>query len=87
LFPIVSLILILSYGNAGVESGFSVNADMPVENLQEESLVAQRTVYDSVQAAGSLTLVDIDKSMLQFVRRSHRMYQDALECKRKVAPN
>lgn len=68
MFPIVSLILILSYGNAGVESGFSVNADMPVENLQEESLVAQRTVYDSVQAAGSLTLVDIDKSMLQFAR-------------------
>ena len=64
MFPIVSLILFLSYGNAGVESGFAVNADMPVENLQEESLVAQRTVYDSVQAAGSLILVDIDKSML-----------------------
>ena len=68
MFPIVSLILILSYGNAGVESGFSVNADMTLENLQEESLVTQRTVYDSVQAAGSLTLVDIDKSMLQFAR-------------------
>lgn len=58
---------------------------MLVENLQEVSLVAQRIVYDSVQAAGGLTGVNIDKSMLQFVRSSHRTYQEALECKRKAA--
>lgn len=34
LFSIVRLILTLSHGNASVESGFSVNADMLVENLQ-----------------------------------------------------
>ena len=67
-FSIIHLILILSHGNASVESGFSVNADMLVENLLEESLSAQRTVYDSVQAAGGLTGVNIDKSTLQFVR-------------------
>lgn len=85
LFSIVRLILTLSHGNASVESGFSVNADMLVENLQEDSLVAQRTVYDSVQASGGLIGVNIDKSMLQFVRGAHRRYQEALECKRKAA--
>jgi len=70
---------------ASVESGFSVNADMLVDNLQGESLVAQRTVYDSVQASGGLIGINIDKSMLQFVRGTHRRYQEALECKRKAA--
>ena len=50
---------------------FSVNADMLVENLQEESLAAQRTVYDSVQAAGGLTGVNIDKSMFPEVHTGH----------------
>jgi hypothetical protein len=85
LFSIVRLVLTLSHGNASVESGFSVNADMLVENLQEESLVAQRTVYDSVQASGGWKDVQIDKSLLQFVRGAHRRYQEALECKRKAA--
>jgi len=57
-----------------------VNADMLVDNLQEESLVAQRTVYDSLQASGGLIGVNIDKSLLQFVRGAHRGYQEALEC-------
>lgn len=79
------LSLTLSHGNAVVESGFSVNADMLVENLKEESLVAQRMVYDSVQTSGGLAGLNIDKSMLQFVRCAHRRYQEALECKRKAA--
>jgi hypothetical protein len=85
LFSIVRLVLTLSHGNASVESGFSVNADMLVENLHEESLVAQRTVYDSVQASGGWKDVQIDKSLLQFVRGAHRRYQEALECQRKAA--
>jgi len=54
LFSIVRLILTLSHGNTSVESGFLVNADMLVDNLQGESLVAQRTVYDWVQASGGV---------------------------------
>ena len=62
-----------------------MNADMLVENLQEESLAAQRTVYDPVQAAGGLTGVNIEKSMFHFVRSAHRTYQEALECTQKAA--
>ena len=48
------LILTLSHGNASVESGFSVNADMLVENLQEESLIKQGTLYDLARESGEL---------------------------------
>ena len=37
---------ILSNGNTTVESGFSINSDVLVENLLEKSVVAQRQVYD-----------------------------------------
>ena len=38
IWSVFQLVFILSHGNACVESGFSVNADMLVENLKEESL-------------------------------------------------
>jgi len=85
LFSVVRCVLTLSHGNASVESGFSVNGDMLVENLHEDSLVAQRIVYDSVQDAGGITSVNIDKSMLQFVRGARCRYQGALERKRQGA--
>ena len=37
---VVKLAMILSHGNARVESGFSPNEDMLVENMSEGSLVA-----------------------------------------------
>ena len=46
LFDDVKLLCILSHGNTTVESGFSINSDVLVENLLEKSVVAQRQVYD-----------------------------------------
>ena len=80
LWSVVKCVLVLSHGNANVESGFSVNGEMLMENLHEQSLVAQRQVYDAVLAAGGVTAVEVDKSLLQFVRSSHSRY---LECLRK----
>ena len=82
LFAVFRLVLTLSHGNASVESGFY--EDMLVENLHEDSLVAQRTVYDSVQSAGGVTSVPIDNSMLSYVRGSHARYLLAMEEKRKT---
>ena len=45
-------IFVLSHRNASVESGFSINSGILVENLHEESVVAQRQVYDAVLDAG-----------------------------------
>jgi len=62
LFSVVKLVLILAHGNATVESGFSVNKDMLVENLHEKSLVAQRTVYEAVQSAGGISYNKLTKT-------------------------
>ncbi|KAJ8873029.1 hypothetical protein PR048_026645 [Dryococelus australis] len=47
LWHVIKLCLILSRGNASLESGFSVNKYRFVENLLEESLVAQRIICDT----------------------------------------
>jgi hypothetical protein len=75
----VKLVMILSHGNASVEGGFSINADMLVENLHEESLNAQRHVYDAVTAAGGLLQVKIDRRMMQFHRGAYSRYKSAQE--------
>lgn len=73
------MILILSHGNAAVESGFSVNGYMLVENLHESSLVAQRTVFDSISYAGGVLGVSVDKQKVQNVRGDRSHYDDAIK--------
>ena len=79
LWRVIKLILVLSHGNAAVESGFSVNGDMLVENLHESSLVAQRTVFDSISYAGGVLGVSVDKGMMQYVRGARSRYDDAMK--------
>ena len=83
LFAVLQIVLILSHGNASVKSGFSINKQFLVENLHEESLVAQRIVHDHINAVGGLQSVNINKYLFQFVRNSHHRYTQALEQKRK----
>ena len=40
--------MVLSHGNARVESGFSINDDMLLPNMLSESIIAQRIVYEAV---------------------------------------
>nr|CAD7448368.1 unnamed protein product [Timema bartmani] len=40
--------------NAAIEQRFSVNKECLVENLHEDSFIAQRVTYDAVTAAGGL---------------------------------
>ena len=68
IWHVIKLILVLSHGKDAVESGFSVNGDMLVENLHEASLVAQQIVFDSISNVGGVKEVAIDKLMLQYVR-------------------
>ena len=71
--------LLLSHGNADVESGFSVNEDLLVENLQERSLVSQRIVYDAIKNAGGVSSVDINKELIKSVKAASSRYKSALE--------
>ena len=79
LFSVVKLVCILSHGNATIESGFSINSDVLVENLLEKSVVAQRQVYDGIHHSGGVLKVDITKSMIKSVNISHSRYQEALK--------
>jgi hypothetical protein len=82
LWSVVKIVFVLSHGNATVESGFSVNGSILVENMHEESIVGQRHVYHAVQSVGGVMNVNIDKSMLQYVRGSRARYMEDLKRKR-----
>lgn len=82
LFAFVKNVLVISHGNATVESGFSVNKALLIENLQEKSVVALRTVYDSVADVGGLLNVDVSKRMILSARNAHSYYQEELEKKK-----
>ncbi|KAH8027309.1 hypothetical protein HPB51_004221 [Rhipicephalus microplus] len=75
----VKIVLCLSHGNSSVERGFSVNKECLVENMKEESLVAQRLVYDEVSAAGGVAEVDV----IDMVRSSNIKWKEDLERKKK----
>ena len=65
---VIKIVLIFLHGQASVESGFSINSSIMVENLHEESLVAQRFVYDLVNSLGGIKKIDtipINKEMLK----------------------
>lgn len=77
-------ILILSHGNAFVEKGFSINKEVIVENQLAKSLVAQRQVYDAIQALGGLDNIVIDKQMILKIRNARSLYNEGLkEAKKK----
>lgn len=52
LFQVAQLLLVLSHGQALVERGFSVNKELEIENLANQSLVVQRLVCDYLNAVG-----------------------------------
>ena len=79
--------MIFSNGQASVESGFSVNSLIMVENLHEESLVAQRLVYDSINSLGGIKKIDsipINSKMLKSVKDANSHYKAALEKRKKA---
>ena len=79
LYEVIQMVLILSHGNAQVESGFSINGDILSENLQEESVVAQRQVYGGIHNQGGVLNIDTTKEMMRSVRVSHSRYTEALK--------
>ncbi|XP_063243684.1 uncharacterized protein LOC134542976 [Bacillus rossius redtenbacheri] len=78
LVTFIKMVLVFSHGNASVERGFTVNKDCLVENMHERSLIAQRQVWDGVQASGGVVQdLNITKTMILSARNAHSKYQDA----------
>lgn len=82
LWTVVRIVMTLSHGNASPESGFSINKDILVENMQETSLVALRTIYDAVKSQGGPLSEKVTPEMLQHVKMSRSRYHLALEEKK-----
>ena len=58
---LVKLCLILSHCGVCVESGFSINKEILEVNMKEDSVVAQRFVYEGIAKGGGVFNVDINK--------------------------
>jgi len=79
------MLLLLSHGNATVESGFSVNEDLLVVNIKERSIVALRQVYDKIQSVGSVFAIDRNnKDLLTCFRAASRQYRIFLQQKEEM---
>lgn len=76
-------VLVVFHGNAAVERSFSFNKEFLVENLEEESLVAQRSVHDFLMSVDDIRKIDINKNMLTAFRQASAKRVHALQEKKK----
>ena len=83
LWEVVKLLLILSHGQASVERGFSINKGLLVDNLSENSICAQRLVFDYVQSCGGLLNVPITREVILAAQSGRMKYTQYLEEKKK----
>ena len=82
LFKVLQLLLVLSHGEASVERGFSVNKELEVENLANQSLVAQCLVCDHINAVGGILNVSIAQPLLASCSAARKCYERYLEQQR-----
>lgn len=76
---VIQILLPLSHGNAMLERGFSINGDIIIENLKEESLIAQRMVFDSVSDCGGLKNLMVTKELIISMRNAHQRWVETLK--------
>lgn len=79
LWGVVQLLLTLSHGQASVERGFSINKGLLVDNLSENSICAQRVVFDYVQSCGGLLNVPITREVIVAAQSGRMKYKQYLE--------
>ena len=62
------MVLILSHGQATVESGFSINKDVMDARMKEMTLIARRTTKDFIINAGGIENIEISDVLLKSCR-------------------
>lgn len=70
------------HGNAAVEQGFSIKKECLIENMQEQSLIAQRCVQSAITACGEVLSVTINESMIVAVKNTSFKRKEALRKKK-----
>jgi hypothetical protein len=66
LYKLLKLVCIMSHGNAHLERGFSINSNLVCENMLEQSLIAQRHIYEYVNKCNGPTNAIISKKKWWF---------------------
>ena len=85
---IVRIILVLSHGQATVERGFSENKILLVENLDMESLIAQRLICNYMKRKiFEPHNFPISKNLISSVKSARQKYQQSLVDKSKLNLN
>ena len=85
LIKMVRNILVLSHGQATVESGFSINDATIVENQLEKTLIAYRRVYDHVlRLKVPVHELAISSGMMNAVKCSRSRYHSSLQKEKDV---
>lgn len=82
LWAFVKKLLILSYGQATTERGFSVNKEVETCNMDEDKDVVQRLICDHVRVHGGVTHVPLTKELLNYCATAwtrYRMHQDEIK--------
>ena len=79
LLKMVQNILVLSHGQATVESGFSINDSTIVENQLEETLISYRRVYDHVlRLKVPVDQFVVSRGLINAVKASRSRYHSSL---------
>lgn len=79
----VQIVCSLFHGNAAVERSFSFNKECLIENLKEDSLIAQRYVLDHMKQLNfDFEKIDITKSMISYFHTSGTKRNEALKAKK-----
>ena len=82
-WEIFKFVFTFSHGQASIERGFSINMELFVENLQEESIVCQRMVYNHANCSGkSITEVPMTNALLKSCKLAYSRYAAALQEKK-----
>jgi len=82
LWKVVKMVLTLSHGNASVEGGFSINKELLIDNMTEDTIVSQRVVFDAIRSANmAVNKVEVTSKMIASVKQAHAKYKMALQAK------
>ena len=83
LWDLLRELLILSHGQATVERGFSVNRQVMIENMKEQTFIAQRTIHDHIQSIGGLGQLVVSRELLAAASAGRQRYSAYLEEQKK----
>ena len=79
LWKIVKDILVLSHGQASVERGFSVNKEIMTDNMQQKTLIAQRTIADHLRCVGGAGNICITKGLFLNASSARGRYEEYIK--------